>query len=189
VISADEIARELMTTDQGLRREIVNIVGEGAYDGDKLDRRYVADVIFSNPEVLQRVNEAVHPRTIAEQGAQAGRLVKDGHRVVVCEAALIFETGGEDRFDYIVVVDAPREFRLERASQRDGATIEDILRREEMQMAAEEKVMRADFVIDNRGDLEDLSRNARLIAELLQVLPSREHLDDQSEPIEGEEEE
>lgn len=189
VISADEIARELMTTDPELRREIVEIVGDEAYDGDLLDRRFVADVIFSNPEALQRVNEAVHPRTIAEQGVRARRLINEGDRVVVCEAALIFETGGEDRFDYVVVVDAPRELRLQRASQRDGATIEDVLRREQQQMPAEEKVSRADFVIDNRGSLADLRRNARLVADLLTVLPPRDRLDDQSEPMEGEKEE
>ncbi len=186
VISADEVARELMTEDPELRREIAEIVGAEAYNGTELNRRFVADVIFSNPEALQRVNDAVHPRTIAEQGVRARKLIDQGHRVVVCEAALIFETEGEDRFDYIVVVDAPRDVRIERASRRDGVTREDVLRREEHQMPAEEKVNRADFVIENRGTVEDLRRNALLVASLLDVLPPRDRLDDESEPMEGE---
>lgn len=187
VISADEIARTLMANDPLLRSEIIDIVGDEAYDGEELDRRHVASVIFSDPERRARVNEAVHPRTIAEQGRIARDLVDRGAPIVVCEAALIFESGGEERFDYIVVVDAPRSLRMTRAAERDGVTIAEVERREESQMPAEEKVRRADFVIDNRGEREELEENARLVIDLLRVLPPRERFDDQNDPLDGDE--
>lgn len=187
VLSADQIAKDLMNEDPVLREEIIAILGTEAYKGDLLDRQYMASKIFQDRDLLEKVNEAVHPRTIAAQGVEALKLVAAGHRVVVCEAALIFETDGEERFDYIVVVDAPQQERLERAAVRDGTSIDAIERREENQMPAEEKVKRADFVLKNDGSLKDLERNTLLISSLLKVLPPRTALEEQDEP-EGEEE-
>ena len=75
-------------------------------------------------------NDIVHPPTIAQQGVRARRLIGEGHRLVVCEAALIFETDGEGRFDYIVVVDAEPELRYGRAAERDGISVDEVRKRE-----------------------------------------------------------
>ena len=188
VISADSVAKELMQEDEGLRKEITEIAGEDVYSDGVLDRARLAALIFSDPEARERVNDAVHPRTIARQGVLARAEVDAGAQVVACEAALIFETGGEERFDYIVVVDAEQELRLARAAERDGVPIEKIMAREEAQMPAEEKVKRADFVIRNDGDHAALRKNTLLVVSLLKVLPPRDRLDDEADPLPGEEE-
>ncbi|MBS1911533.1 MAG: dephospho-CoA kinase [Bacteroidetes bacterium] len=178
VLRADSIAKELMENDPELREEIRAAFGDAAYDADgHLSRRFLADAIFGDPAKLETMNGLVHPRTIAEQGVRARRLVDGGERVVACEAALIFESGGESRFDYIVVVDADPALRMSRAAERDSATAEEVARRDAAQIPAERKVEMADFVIQNNGSMDDLRRNARFIATILKSLPPRERIE------------
>ncbi len=187
VLHADEIARELMSNDPEMIAAVIEILGPHAYSNGELDRRRVAEAIFNDRSKLDAINTAVHPRTIARQGELAAELFRAGHRVVACEAALIFESGGEGRFDYIVVVDAEGERRLARAAERDGRDIAEVRRREESQMPAANKVAMADFVIRNDGTLAELESNSRFIAGLLSALPPRasiEHEGDE-EPHNG----
>ncbi|HVK37632.1 MAG TPA: dephospho-CoA kinase [Candidatus Kapabacteria bacterium] len=177
VLRADLIARELMTDDQAMREEIVAAFGTDAYRDGELDRAWLARQVFADRQKLARLNEIVHPRTIAAQGMRARRLFDEGSRVVACEAALIFETGGEGRFDYIVVVDADPEIRLARAAGRDGSSLEQVRARDAMQMSAQHKVERADFVIRNNGDLEQLRASTAFVISLLKALPPRERLE------------
>jgi dephospho-CoA kinase len=181
VLRADAIAKELMASDPALIEGITGVFGADAYLGGELNRSYLAGEIFTKPEKLAAMNALVHPRTIEEQGVRARALVDDGRRVVACEAALIFESGGEGRFDYIVVVDADRDIRVERAAGRDSATPDEILRRDAAQIPADEKVARADFVIKNNGTLAELERNATFVATLLKSLPPRERIEKEEE--------
>jgi dephospho-CoA kinase len=185
VLRADLIAKELMTSDPEMIGAIRGEFGEDAYAGGELNRRYLAETIFNDPEKLKRMNAIVHPRTIAEQGIRARKLIDDGARVVACEAALIYESEGEGRFDYIVVVDADREIRLARAAGRDGADIVDIERRDAAQIPAERKAEMADFVIKNNGSLDELRRNATFIATLLKSLPPRHGIETDDEEIQN----
>jgi len=177
VLRADQIAKELMASDPEMIAAIGEEFGPEAYQDGQLNRGYLASRIFTDPVRLKRMNAIVHPRTIAEQGVRARTLIDAGSRVVACEAALIFESGGEGRFDYIVVVDADRALRLERAAGRDGASIEEIDRRDAAQIPAERKVEMADFVIRNNGSLEELERNSLFIATLLKSLPPRQRIE------------
>lgn len=187
VLSADAIAKELMAADPDMRRRIVEAFGEDAYAEGELNRRWLAGQVFNDRAKLDLLNEIVHPRTIAEQGVRARKLIDRGARVVACEAALIFETGGEGRFDYIVVVDADKDVRYRRAAERDGVPVEEIARRDAMQIPAREKVEAADFVIENNGTEKELREKARMVAALLKVLPPRHSLDKWDEEMEEEE--
>ncbi len=184
VLRADQIAKELMASDPEMIAAIGEEFGPEAYHDGQLNRGYLAAQIFTDPVRLKRMNAIVHPRTIAEQGTRARRLIDAGNRVVACEAALIFESGGEGRFDYIVVVDADRALRLERAAGRDGANIEEIERRDAAQIPAERKVEMADFVIRNNGSVEELERNSSFIATLLKSLPPRQRIETDEEDAE-----
>lgn len=183
VLSADAIAKELMAGDEGMRQDIINAFGPEAYADGELNRKWLAAQVFGDREKLEKLNSIVHPRTIAEQGMRARKLIDDGQRIVACEAALIFESGGENRFDYIVVVNADQDIRYQRAAERDGVTVEEIRRRDEMQMPAQEKVKAADFVIENNGDEQDLARKTNMILTLLRALPSRHSLDEWDEAL------
>ena len=184
VLSADAIAKELMQNDPSMKDAILREFGKSVYSDGRLDRKRLAELVFNDHERLQKLSEIVHPRTIAEQGIRAKEVIDNGASIVVCEAALIYESGGEERFDYIVVVDADVDLRFRRAAERDGVDVEEIRKRDAMQIPAEEKVRRADVVIKNNGNLEELQTNTELIVNLLQALPPRERLDGWEE-IEG----
>lgn len=186
VLSADAIAKELMASDPDMRRSIAQAFGPQAYGAEGLNRKWLAAQVFGDRAKLDRLNEIVHPRTIAEQGVRARKLIDRGARVVACEAALIFETGGEGRFDYIVVVDADPEIRFQRAALRDGVSVDEVRRRDAMQMPAKEKADAADFVIENNGSENELKGKADMIAALLKVLPPRHSLDRWDEELEEE---
>lgn len=188
VLRADLIAKELMVSDPGMKKAIRDAFGDEAYTDGELNRAYLAASIFNDREKLETMNRIVHPRTIAEQGIRARRLIDKGNRVVACEAALIFETGGEDRFDYIVVVDADPETRMARAAARDGASIEDVRRRDAMQIPAKRKVEEADFVIRNDGAPAELKKSTEFVIRLLKSLPPRHSIElEMPEDGEGEE--
>ncbi|MDB5033734.1 MAG: dephospho-CoA kinase [Chlorobi bacterium] len=177
VLRSDQIAKELMVSDPEMMEELRDAFGDGTYTDGVLNRSHLASQIFSDRRKLELMNSIVHPRTIAEQGRRANALVEEGYRVVACEAALIFESGGEGRFDYIVVVDADREIRLDRAAGRDRTSIEEVMRRDDSQIPAERKVEMADFVIKNNGTLDELERNTRFLATLLKSLPPRQKIE------------
>lgn len=190
VLRSDAIAKELMQSDPAMKEALLKEFGDAAFRDGILDRAYLAGQIFNDRQRLEAMNRIVHPRTIAEQGMRARKLIDAGARVVACEAALIYETGGEGRFDYMVVVDAPQEMRYQRAAERDQVSLEEVARRDAMQMPAKEKADRADFVIRNDVPLEELRERARFISMLVKALPPRTSLDVlDEEPLEDEEEE
>ncbi|KXK51558.1 MAG: dephospho-CoA kinase [Chlorobi bacterium] len=177
VLQADAIAKELMNNDPELRQAIIQQFGPMAYRDGELNKSWIAEQIFSNPAQRAAMNNLVHPRTIAEQGRRAVALANAGKRVVVCEAALMYESGGVERFDYIVVVDAKPEIRYQRAALRDAASVQEIQRRDAAQIPAAKKVEMADFVIRNDGTEAELRRNAMFIIMLLQGLPPRREME------------
>ncbi|MFZ5941077.1 MAG: dephospho-CoA kinase [Bacteroidota bacterium] len=147
VYSADQQARELMNSDPALVRELKHLLGEEAYDQQGLRRKWVADRIFSNDELLAAVNSLVHPAVHRDFLRWASGL--GGHSYVIGEAALTFESGGDRYYDRVVVVSAPVELRIRRVMQRDAVTEEEVRARMDKQWPAEEKELRAHHVIYN----------------------------------------
>lgn len=150
VYNADQRAKWLMTKDSDLVNSIKGLFGEDAYYEDgQLNRHYLSNIIFAEPEKREQLNALVHPA-----------VWKDGDRwnldnrqapYTIKEAALIFESGGHQFLDQIIVVTAPEEVRIKRVVRRDGVEYAAVKARMAAQMPEPEKVSRADFVIDNDG--------------------------------------
>lgn len=150
VFYADLQARRLMQEDPFLVTGIRNLLGEDAYGSDgQLDRPLVAERVFGNTALLQKLNALVHPAV--------GRHGQEWHRqqeevpYTLYEAALLFESGGHREMDRIIVVTAPEEVRLQRVMTRDGATEAEVRARMARQLPQAEKEERADFLIHNDG--------------------------------------
>ncbi len=156
-IDADSLAKELAERDPGAAAAIRAEFGEEMYDeSGTLQRARLAAVVFADAALLKKLNAILHPRVMREVELQAQQLAAAGEPVVIIEAALFYETGWDRAMDWMVVVWAPLERRLQWLQQRDGATREQIEARMRYQMPLEEKKKRADYVIDNSGSLEDL---------------------------------
>ncbi|MFN7117204.1 MAG: dephospho-CoA kinase [Saprospiraceae bacterium] len=148
VYYADERAKWLMTHDAALKNGIQQLFGEAAYTKEgALNRPYIAQLAFNNPEKLQQLNALVHPAVFRDQEQWHESQLNVPYTLK--EAALIYESGSDKDLDKVIVVTAPVDLRVQRVMERDGITREAIEARLKQQMPEEEKLKRADFVIHN----------------------------------------
>lgn len=151
VYYADERAKWLMANDPELKQAIKDTFGTDTYDADgNLDRQHLASIVFNDPDKLQQLNALVHPAVARD--SEAWNEQQSGEPYTLREAALIYEAGIDQQLDYVIVVTAPVETRIQRVVQRDQTTREAVESRMNKQMPEKEKVKRADFVIYNDGE-------------------------------------
>jgi dephospho-CoA kinase len=145
---ADLEAKRLMNEDAGLREAITLQFGAGAYTDGKLNRKYLAERVFSDPEKLRLLNSLVHPVTIRD-GERWMQELDDRYPYAIREAALIFETNTAGHLDFVIGVSAPTELRIQRTIQRDRSTREDVLLRMHNQIDEDIKMHLCDAIIVN----------------------------------------
>ena len=151
-VSSDEIVHHLLRTDPEVREAIVRELGEDVLNADgEIDRGRVAEKVFADRAKLDFLERLLHPRVAAEYLKWRDQLAElpDPPAVTVTEVPLLYETGGDKRFDKVVVITAPAKLR----EQRRRVTRDD---RDERLLPDAEKVKRADFAYVNTGTLEDL---------------------------------
>jgi dephospho-CoA kinase len=126
--------------------------GEQVFDGAEIDRRAVGELVFADAAELDWLEGLLHPRVVQEQGRWREELDAgpDPPRVVVVEVPLLYETGGDARFDAVVVITAPEDVRAARTNVAGAAD------RGRRLLPDDEKVRRADFAYVNDGSLEEL---------------------------------
>jgi dephospho-CoA kinase len=152
VISSDDIVHELLRDDSEVRRAVVERLGEDVLGEDgAIDREKVGRLVFSDPEALSWLEGLLHPRVVARYLHWRDELAEQPEppAVSVTEVPLLYEVGGESRFDKVVVVTASPDVRITRhiGPMRD---------RERRLMSDEEKAARADFVYVNDGSRAEL---------------------------------
>jgi dephospho-CoA kinase len=149
VYDADSHAKELMTTDGILVSQIKKEFGELSYNIDgSLNRGYLSNTVFNNPERLKALNELVHPRVGINYKQWVDQQADSPY--VIKEAALLFESGAHRSMDKVIVVFANEELRIHRVLKRDNhRTASQILAIMKNQMPEEEKMKRADYSITN----------------------------------------
>lgn len=166
VFYADAEAKRIMHDDPAVRAEIVEAFGEASYTPDgALDRAYLAGRVFGYEAEVARLNAIVHPRVRQALVHARARAERDAVPLLVYEAALLFETGGDRHVDAVIVVDAPEDVRVDRVVARDDVAPEQVLARMGHQMKPAELRRRADYVIENTGSLERLEQQARHLFE------------------------
>lgn len=157
VFYADAAANFITSNDQDVVRRIKSLLGEDIYADGTLNRKKVSELIFADPSLLQRMNEIVHPATIA-YGRQW--LESQAAPYALKEAAIFFESGSNKDMDVMIGVYAPQDIRIERTVKRNAITREQVLERMARQMNEEEKMKLCDHIITNDG-------NAAIIPQVL----------------------
>ena len=150
-VSSDEIVHHLLRRPE-VRDAVVARMGHGIVSPDgEIDRGALATVVFNDREALAWLEELLHPLVSAEYLLWREQLAElpDAPRVSVTEVPLLYETGGDARFDKVVVITAPSKLRRARSE----VTMDD---REARLIPDAEKVQRADFSFKNTGSLEEL---------------------------------
>jgi dephospho-CoA kinase len=177
IIDADVLARRAVERGSRAFDAIVKRWGTSVLSPDgHLDRAALRRTVFGNPKELEALNEIVHPEVERLREARIGEARSRGDRIVVCDIPLLFEKKMVDRFDRILLVDAPRPLRLERLVSDRGLRETEAMDMIAAQMPAELKRARADFVIDNAATLTELEQRVNDVwTTLVQDAESREH--------------
>ncbi|MDP1812485.1 MAG: dephospho-CoA kinase [Sediminibacterium sp.] len=146
VFDADSAAKQLMETDPGLRTALIEKFGPDTFTNSKLNRKYLAALVFKDTLKLNMLNALVHPFAIAAAEKWSAKQVSV---YTIKEAALFFESGSAIGIDYMIGVSSPEHLRIKRAMSRDGITREEVIARMKRQIPAEIKMRLCDFVIVN----------------------------------------
>jgi dephospho-CoA kinase len=146
VFDADTVAKELMEKNLVLREQLIQHFGTPVFENGKLNRKWLANIVFKDPYELNILNAMVHPLTL--KAASDWFLAQDAVYAIK-EAALLFEAGAGSDVDYVIGVFAPQELRIQRVMQRDGLNRNEVLERMDRQVSDSIKMKLCDFVIVN----------------------------------------
>ena len=153
VFNSDEIAREIMNTNPLLKNEIITAFGDKAYDKNKLNKKYLSNVVFNNETLLKKINSIVHPYVANEFNSW---IKKQDSKYIIYESAIIFENQGEGFFDKIICVTAPEDDIISRVMKRNNFSKDKIKSIINKQLPNEAKIQKSDYVIEN-VDISKLS--------------------------------
>ena len=157
VISADQVGHEAYTPNTEAWEQVVAAFGDGILQDDaEIDRRKLGDIVFSDAVQLDKLNQIMHPRMARMVADKIGVLRSQGVDVVVVEAALLFEAGWDTLVEEVWVTDSPEHMVIDRLRKRSGLSEVEARKRISSQMDRTERLEKADFVIDNSGDMAGL---------------------------------
>lgn len=157
IISADQVGHEAYTPNTEAWEQVVAAFGDDILQDDKdIDRRKLGAIVFSDPSQLEKLNAIMHPRMARMVSDKIEVLRGQGVKVVVVEAALLFEAGWDTLVEEVWVTDTSEDIVVGRLKERNGLSEEEAKKRINSQMDRAERIERSDFVIDNSSDMAGL---------------------------------
>lgn len=159
VYIADIEAKKLMKRSKIIKRKLKQLFGEAAYLDNVLNKPFIADQIFNNKELLQKMNAIIHPKVAKHF---SNWVKKQTSPYVISEVAILFENGSYKKYDYIITVIAPEEVRLKRVISRDASSEKKVKAIMANQWSDEKKVELSDYVINNT----DLEKTKQIVSEI-----------------------
>jgi len=169
LVSLDAIGHELLEEDE-VREEIRRTFSSGVcriLDGS-ISRRKLAELVFADPVELEKLNRIMHPRMVERVKARLAEwraAPKEAPRALVIEGALLVEMGLAASCDRVVLVTAPREERLARLSRSRGWDEDELARRERSQLEEGARRARADTVVENAADIDEIRHRVKALWE------------------------
>ena len=156
-INADQVGHEAYKPDSESWKEVIKAFGEDILQPNReIDRQKLGAIVFGDPDQLVKLNLIMHPRMARIVSEQLESLRDRDTKVVVVEAALLFEAGWDSLVDEVWATASPVETVIERLQARNGMSAEEVLKRIDSQMDRSERLSRAQVIVDNGGDVADL---------------------------------
>ncbi len=176
VVSADQIVHKLLSSHSELQKQIIALAGDKVLSEGSIDRKKLADTVFTNPKLLQKIEALIHPMVaqeierLWEQAAKENATRPHTYTLFVAEIPLLFEAGFDAWYDATIAVVAPSEACKKRFCFGD----DEYEKRSSLQFTQAKKAKKANFIIENTGSLEDLEAK---VASLYALLSKGENLD------------
>jgi dephospho-CoA kinase len=169
VLDADAAAREAVAVGTPAWQELRRLYGAEYFNPDgSLNRAKVAQLVFTDPEARQRLNDIVHPQVARQLQARLQELAEQGAALAL--VPLLYEAGLAGAYDRVIVVYVDPEDQVRRLRERDGRSAGEISGLLKAQWPLNDKAARADFVVDNRGPLRETRRQVQKIWTELQKI-------------------
>jgi len=166
IIDADRVGHEAFKPDTELWREVVVAFGRQVLTpSGEIDRKKLGEIVFGNAELLRRLNQIMHPRMYDMVKAQLEEYRRRGVEVVVLEAPLLLEVGWDSLVDEVWVTVASEATVLKRLQERVGLSKEESLARIRSQLSSEERIRRADVVINTDCSLDEVKTSVKELRE------------------------
>ena len=164
VYNSDERAKYLMQTNDKIIREITALLGDSAYSKGALEKTIIAQAIFNNKSLIEKINSIVHPETIKDFNSWVS---ENKDSILVKESALIYQSGSYKDLDEIILVEARDEIRTERVLKRDKHKDKDeILKIIRSQKLKNKEDLNPDYILENNGEDLLLPKVIEIIEEL-----------------------
>ena len=161
VYYSDDRAKDIVNDNDELKQKIKQLLGNESYDSNGMyDRKYVAEKVFNNDELLQQLNHIIHPAVRLDFEDWVKRQTK---YLVFKETALLFELKLHQQCYRSVLVTAEDNIRIKRVMDRDGKTYRQVQSVMEKQMPEREKIRLADCIIHNNTSIDDLKEQTEKI--------------------------
>ncbi len=172
VIDADAIVRDLERPQQPGWQKIVEAFGPQILQEDQtLDRGKLAHIVFHDPGKKKILEGILHPLVFEEEQKIYTRIrERDPAALVFVDAALLIESGNHTKMDKVIVITCDEETRIRRVVARSALSRDEVVARMRSQMSDEEKSKYADYVLENRSDLQTLRSNAQSVFAALKAL-------------------
>jgi dephospho-CoA kinase len=166
-IDADRLARDAVAEGSPGLKAVINRFGRGVLDDTgALDRRKLGSIVFQDPVARRDLEDIIHP---AVRSAIDGwfESISDSAPVAIADIPLLFETGRQGEFDVVIVTACDPLTQIKRVMARDDVSEAEARARVAAQLPIEEKVRRADHVINTDGSFEETNRQVRSVYEVL----------------------
>jgi len=164
VYNSDERAKELTESNPKIKEGLIHLFGEEIYQNDTLNKFALAQAIFSDESLREKVNALIHPIVREDYNLWA---LAQNNSLVFNESAILFETGSFKNFDAIILVYAPKELRIKRIMKRDNCSENEVLKRMNSQFSDEEKYRLTEFRVLNDEQTPLLEQVEQIILSFL----------------------
>lgn len=162
IIDADQIAREVVLPGTKVLELIKDAFGQNIIDQNgQLDRKTLGSIIFQDQKKREQLNGILHPLILNRISYLTDELKRDGHPLIVLDIPLLYEINFEKELDSVMVVYVSEETQLERLMNRDEIEEKEARRKIETQMSLDHKAIKADYVINNNGSLEETTEQVK----------------------------
>ncbi len=160
--NSDTQAKAIQNNNPEVKKQIIALFGENAYNENGLNRTFIAAEVFNHKEKLKQLNQIVHPAVFKDFEQWINQ---QNNPFVIKEAAILIESGSYKDCDIIITVIADPEIKIARVQNRDALTSEEILARMKNQLNDQEKIKYSDYIIENNHDLTFLHKEVEKIAQ------------------------
>lgn len=164
VVNADEIVHQLLSPGTAVGQQVINLLGSDIVSGQKFDRKKIAAKVFSQPDLLRKLEEIIHPAVFDEIERKYQEVDREKqYPLFLAEIPLLYESEKGERFDLVITVLADPELCRKRFVQQTREPVQEFEKRMMRQIEPKLKANKADYTIENNGDFEQLKTKISIL--------------------------